>query len=167
MISLYLKLFTAVFISFALVTCSFNNATLTASPPILKLQEVASMQVVRGLAGTKPSPLYTNEDANGTAMITKIVGWINASVPLGTQPEYGRHGYPRKLKILLNNGESIYVELGYKCVTSKTPPPGVYSPHHDAVYKSCSNVDNEIVLANSSTQTRIKSSELYEWLKSW
>lgn len=58
----------------------------------VKVENVISMQVLGGLASTKPSPLYKNNTVIGKEVITKITAWINSSVPIGEQPGYGRHG---------------------------------------------------------------------------
>ncbi|MFC5651395.1 hypothetical protein ACFPYJ_20220 [Paenibacillus solisilvae] len=162
---LYIGLFTAFFI-FALSACGSNKEVFEPKTPILKVEDVVSMQVVGGLHGTKPSPLYKISDATGKALITKIVGWINSSVPLGTQPEYGRHGYPMILKIQMNVGKPIYVEPGYKCVTLKSPPTDIHISEQTQIgtMKSCGAVKDEIVLSNTSINLRAKSPELYEWL---
>jgi hypothetical protein len=75
----------------------------------VKVENVISMQVVGGLASTKPSPVYTYNTAIGKEMITKVVSWINSSVPIGEQPDYGKHGYPRVLKIQLSMENPLYV----------------------------------------------------------
>jgi hypothetical protein len=131
----------------------------------VKVENVISMQVLGGLASTNPSPLYKNNTAIGKEMITKVVAWINSSAPIGEQPDYGKHGYPRVLKIQLSM-DTLYVEVGYKCVTSNSPPPGLFGPEGQiASFKSCSEVKDEIVLSNNKLNLRAKSPQLYEWLK--
>lgn len=166
---LYFGLFIAFFI-FALSACGSNEKVFEPKTSILKVEDVASMQVVGGLHGTKPSTLYKISDATGKALITKIVGWINSSDPLGTQPEYGRHGYRMLLKIQMNVGKPIYVEPGYKCVTLKSPPADIDISDQTQIdtMKSCGVLIDEIVLSNASINLRAKSPELYEWLsKGW
>jgi hypothetical protein len=134
----------------------------------IKVENVISMQVLGGLAATKPSPVYKNNTANGKEIITKVVAWINSSVPIGEQPDYGKHGYPRVLKIQLINEDPLYVQVGYKCVTSKSPPPGIFAPEgQDASFKSCYEVKDEIVISKPKLNLRAKSTPLYEWLKRW
>ncbi|WP_201004113.1 hypothetical protein [Paenibacillus glycanilyticus] len=134
----------------------------------VKVEDVVSMQVVGGIHGTKPSPMYKNNNAIGKEVITKVTDWINSSIPIGVQPVYGRHGYPRILKIQLTTKESLYVEVGYICVTSNTPPPGVLTPKGETyIFKSCSELKDEIVIGNSTSSLRAKSPELYKWLKMW
>jgi hypothetical protein len=109
-----------------------------------------------GLPGTKGSPLYQITEETGKTIITKIVGWINSSKPVGVQAEYGKHGYPMVLKLKLNDGKFIFVEPGYTCV-SKTNADG-------SVLKSCTSVKGEIVLSNDSIKMRAESPEFYGWL---
>lgn len=141
---------------FIIVTsaCSSNsNALKTQS---LKVEDIASLQVVGGLPSTKGSPLYQNAEETGKTIITKIVGWINSSKPVGVQKEYGKHGYPMLVELKMNDGKIIIVEPGYKCV-SKTNADGSGS-------KSCTSVKGEIILSNDSNKIRAESPELYEWL---
>ncbi|AZN39917.1 hypothetical protein [Paenibacillus albus] len=123
----------------------------------LKVEDVASLQVVGGLPGTKGSPLYQSTNETGKTIIAKIVSWINTSKPTGVQEEYGKHGYPMVIELKMNDGKFMYVETGYNCVI-KSNADGSGS-------KSCTTVKGEIVLSNDSTKMRAKSPELYEWLK--
>lgn len=122
----------------------------------LKVEDIASLQVVGGLPGTKGSPLYQSTNETGKTIITKIVSWINSSKPIGVQKEHGKHGYPMVIKLKMNDGKFMYVETGYTCV-SKTNADGSGS-------KSCTTLKGEIVLSNDSTKIRAESPELYEWL---
>lgn len=134
----------------------------------VKVEDVVSMQVVGGLAGTRPSPMYKNNNAIGKEVITKVTDWMNSSIPIGVQPVYGRHGYPRILNIQLTTKDPLYVEVGYICVTSNTPPPGVLIPKEEiGIFKSCSELKDEIVIGNSTSALRIKSPQLFKWLKMW
>lgn len=134
----------------------------------IKVENVISMQILGGQASTKPSPLYKNNTVIGKEVIKKVTAWINSSVPIGDQPDYGRHGYPRVLKIRLNMEDPLYVEVGYKCVTSKSPPHGLFVPEGQiAIFKSCFEVKDEIVISNTKLSLRVKSSRVYEWLKMW
>ncbi|WP_274654365.1 hypothetical protein [Paenibacillus humicola] len=155
----------AAFIIFVMTSCTTNNIVFEPINRILQIEDIASIQVVGGPPRTKPSPLYKFSDGTGKALITKIGGWINSSVPLGTQPDYGRHGYPRILKIQFNAGKPIFVEPGYKCIKLKKSPADIYIPETQTVtIKSCGAIKDEIVLSSVSINLRAKSPELYEWL---
>jgi hypothetical protein len=43
---------------------------------------LASMQVVRNFPGAPDSPLYEKTNEPGKTMITKVVGWVNSSIPV-------------------------------------------------------------------------------------
>src|ERR1700730_2973170 len=151
------KISNVLFIVFCIIVTSAcsssSNAFKTQS---VKVEDIASLQVVGGEPGTKGSPLYQNTEETGKTIITKIVGLINSSKPVGLQAEYGKHGYPMVIELKMNDGNFIFVEPGYTCV-SKTNADGSGS-------KSCRSVKNEIDLSNDSTKMRAESPELYEWL---
>jgi uncharacterized membrane protein len=133
---------------------SLNSNAANTQP--LKVEDIASLQVLGGLPGRAGSPLYQNTKETGKTIISKIVGWINASKPVDGQTEYGKHGYPMVINLKMNDGKMIIAEPAYNCV-SKTNADGSGS-------KSCTSVEGEIVLSNDSSNMRAESPELYEWL---
>jgi hypothetical protein len=144
-----------VFIIIIMSACSQNSNA--SNRQLLKVEDIASLQVVGGKPGTKPSPLFQNTDKSGKTIITKIAGWINASKPISGQTEYGKHGYPNVVSLRMNEGKIITVEPAYDCV-SKTNADGSGT-------KTCTPAKSEIVLSNDSNKIRAESPELYEWLK--
>ncbi|MFC5651394.1 hypothetical protein ACFPYJ_20215 [Paenibacillus solisilvae] len=135
-----------------IILTAWNSST----TQLLKVEDIASMQVVGGLASTKPSHLYQSTEEIGKITITKIVDWINSSKPIGGQKEYGKHGYPMVIEIKKNDGKIITIEPAYNCVT-KTYAGGRT--------KTCISVKGEIVLSIDSDRIRAESPELYDWLK--
>ncbi|MDQ0888820.1 hypothetical protein QFZ81_003908 [Paenibacillus sp. V4I9] len=143
-----------VLIIIVMSTCKSNLSA--SNRQLLKTEEIASLQIVGGLPGTKHSPLFQNTDGNGKTTVTKIASWINASKPIRGQTEYGKHGYPMVVSLKMNDGKMITVEPAYDCV-SKTNTDGSGS-------KTCTPAKNEIVISKDSNKIRAESPELCKWL---
>lgn len=129
----------------------------TLKPQLIKVEEVASLQVVGGLYGKEGSPLYLNTEQGGKTTLTKIVGWINSSNPVDGQTKFGKHGYPMYADLKMNGGKLMTIEPAYSCT--------INSDLIGNDTKSCSPVKGELVLSIDSNEFRVKSPELSEWLE--
>ncbi|WP_219835083.1 hypothetical protein [Paenibacillus sp. R14(2021)] len=150
------KLFAILLFLAVLLSTSRSYAAPGQPEQPLRTDAVASVQIRGGLHSTAPSPLYTFQTPEGRSVIAKIRNWYNAAVPLGLQPEYGRHGYPRTLHIRLQTGKEIVIEPAYDCFSK--------SLSNGFVEKSCFSVGGEIAIYAGSLSLRAKSAELYDWI---
>jgi hypothetical protein len=122
--------------------------------------DVESLQVVGGLPGTVGSPLYLSTESTGKAVISKVIEWLNDSKPINGQTEYGKHGYPMVISLIMNDRKTLEVEPAYECIT--------HTNANSSISKACTPVKGEIVLSKESNKIRLISPELYEWLeKGW
>lgn len=148
-----MKRFRTTLLAFFLITVlSACTSEMVSKTQTIKAQDVESLQVVGGLPGTKGSPLYRQTDDKGKSIIAKIVGWINSSKPVSGQTEYGKQGYPMFVNLKMNDGKMYRIEPAYNCVSVSDNS------------KTCTPVNDEIVLNQGSTKIRLASPELYEWL---
>lgn len=125
--------------------------------PAMKADNVASMQVVGGLPGTKHSPLFVGSEQAGAEVIDQLVGWINAAQIIDVQPDYGRHGYPMVVRIRLKDGGEITLEPAYECTTTTKA---------DRSVKTCHAIKGEVALWDDTGGTRIAAPPLFDWLQS-
>jgi hypothetical protein len=161
-----LSITSLVAISLFVTGCDSKMITSSPSSPSLTIQEtiktenVESMQVVGGLPGASSSPLYLSAESTGKVVISKVIEWINDSKPINGQTEYGKHGYPMVISLIMKNRKTLEVEPAYECVIHKND--------NGSSTKSCSPVKGEIVLSKDSNKIRLTSPKLYEWLeKGW
>lgn len=144
----------------ALTMPKSSEQPLSKSQGILKIDDVESVQIIGGLVDAKPrTSLYTNESRSGKQMISNVVSWVNAAMPVEGATEFGKHGYPDTIQIERANSSTVRINHAYNCVVSPVKENGTAT-------KSCSPVDGEVVLTKDSVKTRLASSELFEWLKS-
>lgn len=130
--------------------------------PSLQADHIQSLQVVGGMVGTKHSPQYGNSDITGKSVINKFAMWIHTAAPTGIQPEYGKHGYPMVIRIMMDDGSELSVEPAYECV-STTYEDG-------RVHKTCNSVPDEVAISSSAfdpntNAVRVRSPEIYDWLQ--
>jgi hypothetical protein len=118
---------------------------------------VESMQMEGGLPGTPGSELFSKSDVKGSAVIAKVTGWLNASIPTDGPTDVGRHGYPQDLKVVMANGDTAVIEPAYNCVT-KVNDDG-------SSEKTCSVVKREVIYTDNKTSVRLISPELFDWLQ--
>ena len=143
----------------ALTMPKSSEQPLAKSQGILQIDDVESVQIIGGIVDRKPRTLlYTNESSSGKQMISNIVSWVNAAVPVKGATEFGKHGYPDTIQIERTDSSDVRIEHAYNCVVSPVKENGTAT-------KSCSPVDGEVVLTKDSVKTRLASSELFEWLK--
>jgi hypothetical protein len=168
-----IKILTMTFLLILLSACTIQNnqkAVNVQSPqasqgkaeaaPNLELlaeSSVESMQIEGGLPGTPGSALYSKSDANGVAVITKVTGWLNASIPTDGPTNVGKHGYPQDLKVVMANGDTAVIEPAYNCV-AKTNDDG-------SSQKTCSAVKREVIFTHDKSSVRLISPELYDWVQ--
>ncbi|WP_409345182.1 hypothetical protein [Paenibacillus sp. MBLB4367] len=130
--------------------------TVTSSSiiPLLKGDDVTSMQVVRNMPG-EYEQMYKNTDGSGKDRITKVVGWINSSKIVGGMAEFGK--YSMLIKIQMNDGRLITVSQAYKWVHG-TMPDGSGISH-------ATPIKGDIVIRTGLKTIRASSPELYEWIQ--
>jgi hypothetical protein len=123
----------------------------------LNAGDVNSLQVAGGLpSNEKPNPLW-KEEAKGTKVISKVMGWLNSSEIVNGETNWGKHGYPNILNFYLNSGQIAVVEPAYNCDTTKDDK--------GYVTKRCTTANDEIIFNYESKHIRLKSPELYDWLQ--
>ncbi|WP_146762468.1 hypothetical protein [Paenibacillus contaminans] len=130
--------------------------TATGSPiiPLLKCEDVSSMQVVRNTPGEQEQ-MYKNTDGPGKNRITKVVEWINNSKLVSGSAEFGK--YPMLIKIQMNDGTLITVSQAYKWVHGTMPDGSGFS--------HATPIKGDIVIRKVSETIRATSPELYEWIQ--
>jgi hypothetical protein len=85
------------------------------------------------------------------------MGWLNSSVPTDGPTNFGKHGYPLNLKIIMTNSDSAEVEPAYNCVT-QTNADGSST-------KTCNVVKREVIFTHDKSSIRLISPELYDWIQ--
>ncbi|MGM0884972.1 MAG: hypothetical protein ACQEXQ_28505 [Bacillota bacterium] len=138
-----------------MILLSIMILTANSSPitPLLKGEDVTSMQVVRNMPGEQ-GQMYKNTDESGKTTITKVIGWINASKPVDGPAEFGK--YTILLKVRMNDGRLITVSQAYKWIHGTLADGRGFS--------QSARIKGEIVIRNGSNLIRKKSPELYDWL---
>ena len=93
----------------------------------------------------KPNHKLDPNNSKDIVVISKLVNWLNISkLTKDDEPAYGKQGYPPSLKIVLKNGNSVFVEPAFK-------------------------IEGEILFEIDSQskilkRLRLQSPQLYDWL---
>lgn len=131
----------------------------TVPKELLRTEEVVSLQVAGGIPSSHadyPKP-FLQDNSEGQKVISKLIGWLNASEVTEGQTEYGKHGYPTTLEFKLKDGKAAEVEPAYNCETKPAEDGGSF--------KHCEPVKGEIVLTLDNKKIRLKSPQVYDWLQ--